>query len=238
MAFLAPSLVKLRSEINAAHPGRDTRSDGWIGDAAHSKTVSDHNPDPRPNGVVRALDIDVDGMDKDLFRRVVLADSRTEYFIQDGKIYLRSNGFKPQKYTGTNQHTSHGHVSIRHGGQYENAIQSWGYSIAAPAPSPQPTPPKSVAQIASEVLAGNWGNGDDRRNRLQNAGYDFNAVQAEVNRRMGAGAPVAHRPSLFEVAQAVIRGEWGNGADRQGRLQRAGFNYRQVQDEVNRQLRR
>ena len=41
---------------------------------------------------------------------------------------------------------------------------------------------KSIAQVAREVLAGKWGNGDDRRNRLINAGCNYNAVQNEVNR--------------------------------------------------------
>lgn len=95
---------------------------------------------------------------------------------------------------------------------------------------------KSVSDIASEVLAGQWSNGDERRNRLQNAGYDYNAVQAEVNRRMGSGAPTAHRPSIVDVAEAVIRGEWGNGADRRARLQRAGYSYTEVQAEVNRRM--
>lgn len=48
----------------------------------------------------------------------------------------------------------------------------------------QPTPVrKSVAQIAAEVLAGKWGNGDARIANLRRAGYDPKAVQAEVNRR-------------------------------------------------------
>lgn len=40
---------------------------------------------------------------------------------------------------------------------------------------------KSVDEIAREVLAGKWGNGQDRKNRLTAAGYDYNAVQAKVN---------------------------------------------------------
>lgn len=40
---------------------------------------------------------------------------------------------------------------------------------------------KSVDEIAREVLAGKWGNGQDRKNRLTAAGYDYNAVQARVN---------------------------------------------------------
>lgn len=106
-----------------------------------------------------------------------------------------------------------------------------------PSPAPAPAPRKTNAQIVSEVLAGQWGNGVDRQRRLQAAGYNYAAIQTEVNRRLGGGAPAAHRPSLYEIAQQVIAGQWGNGPVRRQRLEGAGYNYRQVQDEVNRQLR-
>lgn len=44
--------------------------------------------------------------------------------------------------------------------------------------------------------------------------------------------------SIEEVARKVIRGEYGNGADRQRRLEAEGYNYRQVQNMVNVLLRR
>lgn len=40
---------------------------------------------------------------------------------------------------------------------------------------------KSVAEIAREVLQGKWGNGADRKARLEAAGYDYAEVQAKVN---------------------------------------------------------
>lgn len=40
---------------------------------------------------------------------------------------------------------------------------------------------KTVDELAKEVLSGLWGNGDDRKNNLTNAGYDYNAVQNKVN---------------------------------------------------------
>jgi len=52
-------------------------------------------------------------------------------------------------------------------------------------PGSAPTSPsssKSIAQVAKEVIAGKWGNGTDRVNRLKSAGYDAKAVQAEVNK--------------------------------------------------------
>lgn len=40
---------------------------------------------------------------------------------------------------------------------------------------------KSNYSIALEVLAGQWGNGAERRNRLTAAGYVYNDVQSIVN---------------------------------------------------------
>ncbi len=42
-------------------------------------------------------------------------------------------------------------------------------------------PVKSNREVAKEVLNGKWGNGAERKTNLTNAGYDYNAVQAEVN---------------------------------------------------------
>lgn len=50
----------------------------------------------------------------------------------------------------------------------------------APAPSPAPSS-KSIEEIAREVIAGKWGNGDDRKNRLTSAGYNYAEVQNAVN---------------------------------------------------------
>ncbi len=43
---------------------------------------------------------------------------------------------------------------------------------------------KSIDEIAHEVIQGKWGNGTDRKNRLTNAGYDYNTVQKRVNELM------------------------------------------------------
>ena len=48
---------------------------------------------------------------------------------------------------------------------------------------PQPVL-KSVDEVAREVIAGKWGNGAERKSRLAQAGYDYNAVQARVNQLM------------------------------------------------------
>ena len=40
---------------------------------------------------------------------------------------------------------------------------------------------KSIDEVAREVIRGDWGNGQDRVNRLRAAGYDYNVVQKRVN---------------------------------------------------------
>ncbi len=94
------------------------------------------------------------------------------------------------------------------------------------------TPSKSITAIAKEVLAGKWGNGDDRKNRLTVAGYNYSEVQAAVN-RLASGKP---SKSVTEVAKEVIEGQWGNGDDRRNKLAAEGFDPDAVQEEVNRQL--
>ena len=52
-------------------------------------------------------------------------------------------------------------------------------------------PKKSNDEIVNEVIAGNWGNGEERKQALINAGYDYDAIQNLVNERMNSGAAVA-----------------------------------------------
>ena len=88
---------------------------------------------------------------------------------------------------------------------------------------------KTVEQLAQEVIAGKWGNGDDRKNRLTAAGYSYSAVQSRVNQLM-------LEKDIDTVAREVIRGEWGNGAHRKIRLVAAGYSYEAVQERVNQLL--
>lgn len=105
-----------------------------------------------------------------------------------------------------------------------------------PTPTPAPTPSKkSVNEIAREVIAGKWGNGADRKNRLTKAGYDYDAVQNRVNEILGK-APKSSTKSVDEIAREVIAGKWGNGQDRKNRLTRAGYDYNAVQERVNEML--
>ena len=96
------------------------------------------------------------------------------------------------------------------------------------------TPSKSITEVAKEVIAGSWGNGQDRANRLKAAGYNPDAVQAEVNRILGGQPSKPALKPITEVAKEVVAGKWGNGQDRINKLTAAGYNPNTIQAEVNR----
>lgn len=121
--YEAPVLVRLKDDLNMRWPGRDHRSDGSIGDAAHAARSSDHNP--AASGVVRARDIDKDGIHVPTVMAALLLHPSTRYVIYSRKIYHIDNLFKPKVYTGSNPHTGHLHVSIEHTKAAEVSKMHW-----------------------------------------------------------------------------------------------------------------
>ena len=97
----------------------------------------------------------------------------------------------------------------------------------------EPVTKKTIAELAAEVLAGKWGNGDERKAKLTTAGYSYTEVQAAVNELLKP-----KKKSIEQIAKEVISGSWGNGADRKKRLKAAGYNYTEVQKAVNKLLKK
>ena len=91
---------------------------------------------------------------------------------------------------------------------------------------PMTTEKKTVTQLAKEVTEGKWSNGDERKQKLTEAGYSYSAVQKKVNE-------LCEKMKIDEVAKEVIQGKWGNGDERQQKLADAGYDYGKVQARVN-----
>ena len=50
-------------------------------------------------------------------------------------------------------------------------------------------PSYSNEDIMNQVIAGKWGNGEDRRNRLTSAGYNYNIIQNMINKKFNIVKP-------------------------------------------------
>ena len=91
------------------------------------------------------------------------------------------------------------------------------------------TAKKTVSELVDEVIAGEWGNGDERKTKLTAAGYDYTEVQNAVNEKLKSTS----KKSVTEIAKEVIAGKWGNGSERKTKLTAAGYDYSAVQKKVN-----
>ena len=90
---------------------------------------------------------------------------------------------------------------------------------------------KTNEDLATEVIQGKWGNDQERKDRLTNAGYNYNEIQKIVNERL-----LGNKKSNYDLATEVIQGKWGNGQERKDRLTNAGYNYEAIQKIVNERL--
>ncbi|WP_455223605.1 N-acetylmuramoyl-L-alanine amidase [Granulicatella sp.] len=95
-----------------------------------------------------------------------------------------------------------------------------------------PSTSNSNEEVAREVIQGIWGNGEERFERLTDAGYDANYIQEIVNRMLN-GDETPNLSDIDTIAREVIMGEWGNGDERKERLENAGYDYQEIQSRVN-----
>lgn len=96
----------------------------------------------------------------------------------------------------------------------------------------QSIPTYSLDDIARRVITGEFGNGQDRINALAAAGYDNVAVQQRVNEIL-QGVTSSTQDDLSSIAEAVYRGDYGNGQDRINALRTAGYDPDAVQRAVD-----
>jgi hypothetical protein len=134
----------LFAEFDRIAPNRGHASDGSIGDAAHQRETSDHNPDETgavpihdadKTNEVHAIDVDVALNESDLtMERVVQfilgrvrsgAEKRLRYIIYNRRIWEADNSWKQRSYTGASAHTEHAHFSFSYTTSLEASIVSW-----------------------------------------------------------------------------------------------------------------
>lgn len=165
--ILVPCLVALRAEFNLVAPGRDKRSDGWIGDRAHALNSSDHNGDESGRtpyedadfvDEVHGLDVDDTGpwpegpawfdrqVEKVRARHATGLDDRLQNIIRNRRIASRSWGWEWRPYSGSNPHTEHAHFSARYTTAQETDESSWGV-----APEEDDVTPQDIEKVASRA---------------------------------------------------------------------------------------
>ena len=148
---LAKSLITLRQQIDQRHPKRSKKSDGAVGDLAHRKRKSDHNPNS--HGVVTAIDITHDpanGFNSHTFADHLrkMKDRRIKYVISNHKIFSSTTvPWTWRKYTGSNPHVHHVHISVSAMPTMYDSTAMWSVApvvvpragiISAAQPDPEP----------------------------------------------------------------------------------------------------
>ncbi len=111
MTKATPAAMAVLRQATALHPKRNKASDGILPSAAHMKQnpSSDHN-----TGFAVDLTHDLKhGIDcADIFEKLK-QDKRVKYLIFNGRIWSKERAEEGnRKYTGSNQHTRHIHISI------------------------------------------------------------------------------------------------------------------------------
>jgi hypothetical protein len=164
---VAKSLLKIREQFNQMSPRRNKSSDGTIGDAKHASRSSDHNPWVKDGktGVVTAIDITHDpsnGVDNGKICEMlrVNRDPRIKYVISNGRIFSSiQRPWEWRKYTGSNPHRSHFHISVHSQKVHYDNANTWALGPASTTIAADPDDPKerpilrrgSTGELVSEV---------------------------------------------------------------------------------------
>lgn len=155
-----------------------------------------------------------------------------EKIIDSNTIYTSESGYGGSAFWNSTRRNTNGRWGLGSAYTFRGCIVNPDIGKVV-APTPTPSAKKSVDEVAKEVIRGEWGNGDERYNRLTNAGYNYNEVQAKVNELLNSNKPTpAPTPSvnILDLVRKTIRGDFGNGEARRKAL---GSNYDEVQRQVN-----
>ncbi len=160
-----------------------------------------------------------------------------EKIIDSNTIYTSESGYGPSAFWNSTRRNSNGRWGLGSGYTFRGCIVNPAIGkITAPTTNTSNTDiaNKSVDELAREVIAGKYGNGDARKSAL---GSRYSEVQAKVNEMLaGNSTPSAPTPApkpqvdILELVKKTIRGDFGNGEARRKAL---GSNYDEVQRQVN-----
>ena len=136
-----PAALAVLRQATALQPKRKKASDGLLPSAAHIKASpnSDHN-----TGLAADLTHDPKhGIDcAEIFEKLK-EDERVKYLIFNGKIWSKQYAKQGnRKYTGSNQHTSHLHISILD--SHSNDTSPWFWWM---------NQPKIINQVKAALVA-------------------------------------------------------------------------------------
>lgn len=146
-----------------------------------------------------------------------------ERVISSNQVYTSESGYGSTAFWNSTRSNSNGRWGLNANYYFRcfiylpDDVQKVVDGGSTPTPTPS-NPTKSIDEVAKEVIRGDWGNGDDRKNRLTNAGYDYSAVQAKVNELLsGASKPTpapapAPQPTGLQVGDKVKIVGTGNGS--------------------------
>lgn len=155
-----------------------------------------------------------------------------EKIIDSNTIYTSESGYGGSAFWNSTRRNTNGRWGLGSAYTFRGCIVNPAIGKVV-APTSTPSAKKSIDEVAKEVIRGEWGNGDERYNRLTNAGYNYNEVQAKVNELLNSNKPTpAPTPSvdILDLVRKTIRGDFGNGEARRKAL---GSNYDEVQRQVN-----
>lgn len=91
-------------------------------------------------------------------------------------------------------------------------LKTLGIADSAPMTTPTPTT-KSIEEVAKEVIAGKYGNGEARKIALKNAGYDPSAVQAKVNELVNGSKTPSFTAYKVKVTASALNIRSGPGTN-------------------------
>lgn len=157
-----------------------------------------------------------------------------EKIIDNNTIYTSESGYGSSAFWNSTRRNSNGRWGLGSGYKFRGCIVNPAVGkITAPTTEVDPFPNISDEELAKRVWAGEFGNGETRKQKL---GSRYASVQALVDK--GVGKPTNNTQSTTSKPQAdiltlvkkTIRGDFGNGEARKKAL---GSNFAEVQKQVN-----